>query len=173
MKDKKIRRLTMAAVLAALVCIATIVIPIPLPGGGYANAGDIVLLLSAYVLGPGWGAAASGIGSCAADLILGYSAYAPGTLIVKALDAAAAGLVFRALGGRTRSVPALAVSGVAGEAVMVLGYFGYEYLILKSGAAAAVGMIPNLLQGAAGVIGSALLTMALSRVIDGIKKDEA
>ena len=92
MQDNELNRLTRAAILAALVCIATIVIPIPLPGGGYANAGDIVLLVAAYILGPGLGAAAAGIGSGVADLILGYSAYAPGTFVIKAADAAAAGV---------------------------------------------------------------------------------
>ena len=50
-KEKRdLRRLTNAAMMSALVCIATLVIPIPIPGGGYANAGDIVLLVTAFVL---------------------------------------------------------------------------------------------------------------------------
>ena len=86
--------------MAALTAAATIAIPVPLPGGGYANAGDVLVLLSAFVLGPGLGAAAAGVGSALADLILGYTIYAPGTLIIKAADAAAAGALFALLSKR-------------------------------------------------------------------------
>ena len=44
MKHNQLIILTRTAVLAALIAIATMVIPIPIPGGGYANAGDIVMV---------------------------------------------------------------------------------------------------------------------------------
>lgn len=170
MQDNELNRLTRAAILAALVCIATIVIPIPLPGGGYANAGDIVLLVAAYILGPGLGAAAAGIGSGVADLILGYSAYAPGTFVIKAADAAAAGALYMLLGKKIKSIPAMLVAGLAGEIVMVAGYFGYETLIMGNAAAAAVGAVPNMLQGAAGIVGSTVLLPIVKKAYDGMKK---
>ena len=51
-KHQQLIQLTKTAVLAALTAIATMVIPIPIPGGGYANAGDIVILITAFLLGP-------------------------------------------------------------------------------------------------------------------------
>ncbi len=51
-KHQQLIQLTRTAVLAALTAIATMVIPIPIPGGGYANAGDIVILITAFLLGP-------------------------------------------------------------------------------------------------------------------------
>ena len=39
------------ALLAALSCVATLVIRIPSPTGGYMNLGDTVVLLGAYLLG--------------------------------------------------------------------------------------------------------------------------
>ena len=77
-EKRDLRKLTNAAMMSALVCIATLVIPIPIPGGGYANAGDIVLLVTAFVLSPGLAAVASGFGAAVADIILGYSMYVPG-----------------------------------------------------------------------------------------------
>ena len=59
MKDNTIKKLVFAALFAALSCAATMVIRIPTPIGGYIHAGDAVVLLSAFLLGPWWGAAAA------------------------------------------------------------------------------------------------------------------
>jgi len=87
MKQTKLRTLILAAMFAALTCVATMIIHIPSPIGGYFNLGDCMVLLSAFVLGPVWGTAAGGIGSALADVICGYFIYAPGTLVIKALMA--------------------------------------------------------------------------------------
>ena len=68
MNDKKIRKLVLAALLAALVCVATMVVQIPSPMQGYVNLGDCFVLLSGWLLGPWYGAAAAGIGSMLTDL---------------------------------------------------------------------------------------------------------
>ena len=86
MNDKKIRKLVLAALLAALVCVATMVVQIPSPMQGYVNLGDCFVLLSGWLLGPWYGFAAGGIGSMLADLFLGYAHYAPGTLVIKAFE---------------------------------------------------------------------------------------
>ena len=71
MKDSTLKKLVFAALFAALSCVATMVIKIPTPTGGYIHAGDAVVLLSAFLLGPWWGAAAAGLGSCLADILSG------------------------------------------------------------------------------------------------------
>ena len=68
MNDKKIRKLVLAALLAALVCVATMVVQIPSPMQGYVNLGDCFVLLSGWLLGPWYGFAAGGIGSMLADI---------------------------------------------------------------------------------------------------------
>ena len=55
MSDKKIRTMVMAAVLAALACVATMVVQIPSPMNGFVNLGDCFVLLSGWLLGPWWG----------------------------------------------------------------------------------------------------------------------
>ena len=89
MKQTKLRTLILAAMFAALTCVATMIIHIPSPIGGYFNLGDCMVLLSAFVLGPVWGMAAGGIGSALADLISGAMTWVPGTLVIKALMALA------------------------------------------------------------------------------------
>ena len=89
------------------------------------------------------------------DLFAGYTSYAPGTFLIKGLDALVASLIFRAMG---RTSAAAVVSGVVGELIMVGGYFVYEALPLQYGIGAAVGIPGNLVQALVGlVIGFVLL----------------
>ena len=161
MSDKKIRTMVMAAVLAALASVATMVIQIPSPMNGYVNLGDCFVLLSGWLLGPWWGAAAGGIGSMLADLLLGYGHYAPGTLVIKGLMALVGALVFKALG--KKSAAAL-VSGVVSEVIMVVGYFGYAGLLLGKGIGAAASIPGNLVQGAVGLVAGFLLLQVARRI---------
>lgn len=95
---RQVRALVLTALLAAMACAATMAIRVPTPTGGYVNLGDAVVLLGAYLLGPGWGAAAAGIGSALADLLGGYPMYVPATLVIKAVMAALAAGLYRLLG---------------------------------------------------------------------------
>ena len=99
MSDKKIRTMVTAAVLAALSCVATMVVQIPSPMNGYVNLGDCFVLLSGWLLGPWWGAAAGGIGSMLADLLLGKgigaAASVPGNLVQGAVGLVAGFLLLQ------------------------------------------------------------------------------
>ena len=81
------KRISFTALFAALCCVATVLITIPLPASGYFNTGDVFVLLSAWCLGPIYGVAAAAIGSALGDLFLGYALYAPVTFFVKGLTA--------------------------------------------------------------------------------------
>lgn len=59
---RQTRMLVMTALFAALGYVATRVLQVPSPSGGYLNLGDAVVLLGAYLLGPVYGAAAGGLG---------------------------------------------------------------------------------------------------------------
>ena len=166
MSDQKLKKLVMAALFAALTTVMTMVIRIPSPMSGYVNLGDCAVLLSAWILGPGLGCAAAGIGSMLADL-LGYPLYAPGTLVVKGLMALAAGLLFRRLrrGESSHALPALLASGVVGEAVMAAGYFLYEAAPIPVGLGlGALANVPfNLVQGVFGLVSAGAVYLALFR----------
>ena len=118
MKHEQVKNLTLAAMFAALCCVATMVIQVPSPMNGYVNLGDCFVLLSGFLLGPFWGAAAAGIGSMMADILLSYAHYAPGTFVIKGCMAIAAALIVKAMG---RKPAGYVVSGVAAEAIMVAG----------------------------------------------------
>ena len=87
---QRTRMVVMAAAFAALACVATMVVKVPSPTGGYMNLGDTVVLLGGYLLGPAWGALAGSIGPALADVLLGSPIYAPATLVIKAGMAALA-----------------------------------------------------------------------------------
>ena len=70
----KTKQIVTAALFAALTCVATMVIKIPSPMDGYLNLGDCVVLAAGWMLAPGYGFAAAGLGSALADLFSGYTA---------------------------------------------------------------------------------------------------
>lgn len=117
--------MVMAALMAALTCVATLAFQIPLPGSGYVHLGDAAVLISGWLLGPVYGAIAAGLGSMLADVFSGYLIYAPATLIIKALSALLAGICLRKI-----SFPTLLLSGLCGGIIVPVGYFLYEIVLL-------------------------------------------
>ena len=162
------RAMVMTALFAALGYVATRILQIPTPSGGYVNLGDTVVILGAYLLGPVYGAVAGGIGPALADLLSGYAIYVPATLVIKAVMALLAALVYRALGKKTWS---MVVCAVAAEAVMIVGYWLFETVLAAAAgegsfmvclAACGAASIPgNLVQAAFGIAASTLLALAL------------
>src|SRR6056297_823212 len=84
--DNKVKKLVYTALMAAIVAVVTMAVPLPTPAGGIYNIGDSMVMLGAILLGPIPGALAGGIGSFLADMILGYTQWAPWTLVIKALE---------------------------------------------------------------------------------------
>ena len=68
MTNQNIKKLVTAALLAAMTCVATMIIKIPTPTFGYIHPGDGFVLLCGVVLGPLPGALAAGIGSMFSDI---------------------------------------------------------------------------------------------------------
>ena len=159
MRQSNIRHLVAASLLAALVCAATIVIKIPLPSGGYINAGDCFVLLSGWLLGPFYGAAVAGAGSAIADLLSGYAAFAPITLIIKALCALIAAFCHRS---ESRFF-SLIGGGILAEAEMIIGYFVFSVLLTGNSGTAVISLAGDGIQGAAGILLAAVLYRIIER----------
>lgn len=127
MIGKNIRKLVLAALLAALTAVATMIIRIPTPTQGYIHLGDGMVLICGILLGPGLGALAAGIGSMMADLIGGYMAWVPGTFAIKALTALLGGWLYHRMAGKgMNTITRVVLCGIPAEIIMVLGYFVYE-----------------------------------------------
>lgn len=155
------QKIIISSMLAALVCVATMLIKLPSPLKGYINIGDCVVLLSGWLLSPVYGFLAAGIGSALADLFSGYVTYVPATFIIKGLMALTAYYGFGVLRGKIGELPSRVISGVCAEVVMVLGYFVFEGL-LYGFIPSAVNIPANAVQGVAGLV----LGMLLIRVFE-------
>ena len=161
MKNQRTRRLVLAALFAALTCVATATLSIPSPLGGYFNLGDTVILLGAFLLGPIYGALAGGIGAALADLLLGFVIYAPATLVIKALTAPTACMIFRAF--RRKTILGASIGAVAGELVMATGYFLYEWILYGIGGSVENLLMVNLPQAGINAVAALLLYIVLEK----------
>ena len=156
MQTKKTLKLVMAALLAAMTCVATMVIKIPLTAtGGYINLGDCIVLLSGILLGPLYGGLATGIGSALADLFSGYVAFLPATFLIKGFMAVIMGLFIKDL-SKNNAVKT-AIIGAIAECFMIAGYFFFEAVVMGFGLGAAASIPGNAIQGIVGLILAMLL----------------
>ena len=146
----------MAALMAALVCVFTMVIKIPSPLKGYLNLGDGVVLLTGWMFSPGYGFFAAGLGSALADLFSGYLTYAPATFVIKGTMALLALVCFKWTSKKLNPIPARLVSGILAEIVMVMGYFVFEGF-LYGFVPSLVNIPANAVQGVAGLVLGTLL----------------
>lgn len=159
--NTRVRNLTLTSMLAALIFVATSFFKLPVSlTQGYIHLGDGFILLGAALLGkPAIIAAA--LGSALADLLGGYTVYILPTFIIKGLVGAAAVWTL----AKERPIWLRIAGLTAAEAVMVLGYFLAEWLVLGYGWAAAVGaVIPNIMQGVSGVVIAVVLTPMVQQV---------
>ena len=147
----KTQKIIIASLLAALCCVATMIIKIPSPFKGYLKLGDCVVLLSGWILSPVYGFLAAGVGSALADVFSGYITYAPATFVIKGIMALIAYGVFKFLKNKTRKNSARIISGVLAEIIMVLGYFIFEGFLY--GFIPSIVNIPvNAVQGIVGIV---------------------
>ncbi len=166
--SEKTKKLVLSALFAAMTCVATMVITVPTPTNGYIHLGDGFVILSGILLGPVWGTAAAGIGSMFADLLLGYAAYAPATLIIKALAAFLASVVYigfqRIRKNYAIHLFSIIIAGAVAGLVVTCGYFSFEATIMGYGLAAISGIPTNLMQNGFGICVSALLASLFSKI---------
>ena len=149
--NTRTKKIVMAALMAALACVATMIIKIPSPLKGYLNLGDCIVLASGWMLSPTYGFLAAGLGSALADVFSGYVTYAPATFVIKGVMALVAFYGFKLLHNKLGDLPSRIVSGIVAEIVMILGYFvfeGFLYGFIPS----AVNIPANGVQGIAGLI---------------------
>ena len=162
------QKIVIAALLAALTCVLTMIIKIPSPLKGYLNLGDSVVLLIGWTLSPMYGFLAAGLGSALADLFSGYAVYAPATFIIKGLMAPVAYYGFKLLRKKLGNLPSRIIAGIVAETVMILGYFLFEGVLYGFGPSA-VNIPANGVQGIAGLILGCILVKVLKKADRDLK----
>lgn len=163
-QNHSVKRLVTASMLAALVCIATMIIKIPSPLHGYINLGDCFVLLCGWLLSPGYAFLSAGIGSGLADFFSGYLTYVPATFLIKGIMAVFSYYSFHFLHEKLGEQPSRILGGIGAEIIMILGYYIFEGFLYGFGPSV-VNIPANGIQGAAGCILSVLLINILKKVI--------
>lgn len=165
MKEISTKKLTMAGAMMGLVVLTTLVtrFPGPVPPG-YINFGDIVIMVTAVLLGRNYGALAGGLGSALADIIAGFPVFAPATLVIKALEGYVAGSIAHGAEKKENKKFLLWTGMGLGAVVMVAGYFLAELTLLRwmddtFGWIYAVSELPlNLVQGGVSTVAAFVLS---------------
>lgn len=153
-----IREIVKLGVFIALTTVMTMISIPAFSGHGYLNLGDMVIFLAAMMMGRRGGLIVGGIGSALADIILGYSFYAPITLVVKGLEGFVAGfLLDTKMGRKTPLIPT-----IIGAILMALGYYIFEIFLYGPGPAL-IAIPGNLLQGIVGAITATILYAAIKK----------
>lgn len=160
--QRKTKKIVLAALIAALTCVATMVVKVPSPMKGYINLGDCVVLAGGWLLSPVWGFLSGGLGSALSDVLSGYMTYAPATFLIKGLMAIVAHYGFKLLHNKCGNLVARVISGVAAEILMIAGYFVFEGFLYGFGPVV-VNIPANAVQGAAGVAIGIVLMKALEQ----------
>lgn len=187
-KERKtdIRKLTMAAMFAALCYVGFAYLRVDIPIGTEKSAfhlGNVFVVLGALFLGGLWGGMAGAVGLSIADLTSGYATSAPKTFLMKLGIGLIAGAVAHGIfrigrGKEARRAPlpiATAVSCAAGMAFNVVadpivGYFYKSYVLSIPQDAASIwvklGAVTTLVNAVIAVVAATVLYLALRPALE-------
>ena len=160
------------AIFAALVAVATFIFVIPIPATtGYFNLGETIIYVAALLFGPFVGAFAGGGASIADLLVPGGAVFAPGTLVIKALEGFTVGFLNNKLKHKTKNLTISAtISVVLGGLIMIFGYFTYEVVVLGFPIGVVVLEVPfNVVQMLVGLLVAVPIMHAVLRVFPQLK----
>jgi len=144
MKSKETQKIVMSGMFIALVT-ATTFINVPYPGsvGGLMHLGTLMLFIIALKFGKYYGAISGGIGMAIFDIIGGWMAWAPGTLVVRLLMGFVVGWIAQSKKGQGQNLSKNILAIIAGGLVMIVGYYLYEAIFLTSFGAASLSFVGN------------------------------
>lgn len=161
------KKLTINAMCIALTFVATAFINIRLPimaNGGLIHLGNVPLFLSAMIFGKKTGAIAGAFGMGLFDLISGWTAWAPFTLVIVGIMGYAAGKI-----SAKNTIFCYFIAIVVALIIKVVGYYIAE-MILYSNYIAPIASIPgNVVQViTAGIIVLPIITALKKTVLKQI-----
>lgn len=145
--------------MSALVFVGTYFFKIP-TAFGYTHLGDCMIILTVCLFGTKRGVLAGAIGAGLADFIGGYAIWVLPTMIMKALWALILGtFMYKLMPNHNFS---WLIGAILGGVIHTIGYVLVN-VAFYGAAAAAVEILPNSIQSAAGVILGGAAYLALSK----------
>jgi uncharacterized membrane protein len=168
---KKIMKLVYTAMSIAMVTVLTYVTQIPSIKGGYINFGDVMIFITAAMMGSRTAFFAGSMGSALSDLFANYTAYIPATFVIKGIEGLICGLMIRKDKNKKINIYSLITSVLVSAVWMITGYFLYEYKVLgvlfagqEYGAAVAVpNLTGNIIQGLVSVVVAVPFIIAIKK----------
>ena len=157
------KSLVLTALLTAIVTVMTF-INIPLFGaqGGLIHLGYIALFPIAIIYGKQVGMIAGGVGMALFDILSGWSAWAPGTLIIVGVI----GYVVGQLTERNKTYPVMALAMILGSLISITGYFFYNAFIMSFGVESALVSVAG---DSLKVFASTVITLVIIKPLQQIK----
>ncbi|MDS1029824.1 ECF transporter S component [Bacillota bacterium LX-D] len=157
-----IKEMTYIAILSALTVMAIYFARMPAFGGKLVfHFGETVILTSALLLGSRGGFWVGALGSSIADLLLGYSVWAPASFVIHGMEGYLVGKASE--NNKVKDIFAL----IFGVSFMVFGY-AVTAGFLYGKAAIPIELFGDLIQGGIGVVTAFLLTTLLRKSVPSI-----
>jgi uncharacterized membrane protein len=155
---KKTNELVLTAMFMCLIILAQTFFRLPIPGtSGYVHLADAVIYLAVMYLGHRKGALAAALGSAMGDLLAGYAAWIPWTLVVKGGMALIFGLCME------KHPHGRLLGMILGGVFMTVGYFVAETVMYGNPITATLGIPWNIAQFCVGIIVADCLQHAIKR----------
>ncbi len=163
------KNIAITGISVALVAVCTMVISIPVPATtGFINIGDTMIFVVASLFNPLVGMIAGGLGSAMADVLLGYTHWAPFTLVIKGLEGLCCGLLINLFRNKIKSKKIQGFMSIfayiIAALVMVVGYFFGGWILKGSWQVALTSVPENLIQGGSSVIIAYIVVFATKLV---------
>ena len=141
------KQITLDAMFVALTLVFTAFVNIQIPSlggaGGLIHLGNVPLLIAAMIYGKRTGALAGALGMGLFDVLSGWAAWAPCTVITCGLMGFVAGAVCEKRKGMISRLAAVATALI----IKLAGYFIFESFVMGNGMAAALKSVPgNVIQ---------------------------
>ena len=141
------KQIALDAMFVALTLVFTAFVNIQIPSfggaGGLIHLGNVPLFIAAMIYGKRTGCLAGALGMGLFDILSGWAAWAPCTIITCGLM----GFVVGAICKNKKTIVTKLVAVIAALAIKLIGYFIFESFIMGNGAAAAVKTVPgNIIQ---------------------------
>lgn len=163
MKRFSAKKITIAALSIALVCISTAIIHIPIPLG-YMHLGNICILLCSYLFPWDIGLLAGGVGSALSDLLTGYPQWVLPTLIIKGIMGYAGSKITHAGKTPARMLSARTFIGALVSIVIMIAGYTIAGGIMYGSVATGLAQVPGLTtEGIIGIIGFYILGFVMEK----------
>jgi len=169
-------KIAVLVIMTAVTAVFTYMVRVPITlTKGYLNLGDVAIFFTALLFGPWTALITGGLGTALADILAGYSQWAPLTFFAHGVQGFLAGILFHRLSGKSprlgqfKTYLALGAAFLGGTIIMVGTYFAAGAVMY--GAEAALVELPgNILQNVAGIIAGTILWAAVKRAYPPVNR---